>query len=366
MRPALVLLALLLLVAAPLGAATNGPAVEGVDRSRLLPPAGAEVGPYANAGYRLSLEEGAVHIEVDASPLGSESRFQPPKARRAEDQLDAVTRLALSITTGARTDYEAVSRILTWVARNLAYELDRSQAQDPESVLERRSAYCTGIARTTVALVRAVGLEAREVAGFVVGDGEGGPNGFHRWVEIRLPDVGWVFSDPLYSHHYVPANYLRLGSEKLVPSAGTEALLLERQDGLVATDIYPGSVPGVRTRRNTDRRWAAALHVEVDRHSQGLVILESSRTRWRHSLVRGTATFLGLDPGRYRLKLMIAGLGVFERQLEVSGRQRRTLFLSPADAGDSSESTPSPARPGTADEIRGKAGSEAGVSKSPE
>lgn len=313
----------------------GGLAVEGIDRARVLAPAGASIESYSNLGYRLRVEDGEARIEVDASPVGSRSRFEPPAEPESGD---AIGRLAHSVTTGARTDYEAVNRVLTWVARNIEYRLDRQQSQEATAVLERRTAYCTGVARLTVALVRALGLEAREVAGFVVGESAEGPRGFHRWIEVRFPDVGWVFSDPLYSHHYVPANYLRLSSETLVPDEGMEGLLLARQNTVVPIDIYPGSIPGIRSRRNTDRRWAAALHVEVEsRRTRGLAILEGNSHRWRHSLVEGTATFLGLDPGSYRLRLMIAGHGVVERRLEVFGRQRTTIFLGSDE--------PDPARP---------------------
>ncbi|MCG8460961.1 MAG: transglutaminase-like domain-containing protein, partial [Holophagales bacterium] len=204
----------------------TGLAVEGVDRSRLLPPAGAEVSPYRNTGYRLRLIDGEASVEVEATPLGSTSRFDAPDLG---DSTEPIARLAATVATGARTHYEAVSRILTWVARHIEYRLDRQEPQDALSVLDRRSAYCTGIARTSVALLSALGIEAREVAGYVVADGLDGPQGYHRWIEVRLPDVGWVFSDPLYSHHYVPANYLRLASERLRVSDGVEALLLERR-----------------------------------------------------------------------------------------------------------------------------------------
>ncbi len=67
-----------------------------------------------------------------------------------------VERLASSLTAGAETHYEAVSRILGWVSRHLEYELDRSQPQTAEAVLDRRSGYCTGVARLTVALLEKI------------------------------------------------------------------------------------------------------------------------------------------------------------------------------------------------------------------
>jgi transglutaminase-like putative cysteine protease len=89
--------------------------------------------------------------------------------------------------------------------------------QDAPTVLRRRTAYCTGTARLAVALLTAVGIEAREVPGYVyasAGSDDVRP-GFHRWIEVRYPDRGWAFSDPLASQHFVPATYLRLAAESL-------------------------------------------------------------------------------------------------------------------------------------------------------
>ena len=220
-------------------------AVRGVDETTLLIPAGVRVEPYENSGYRLEVEDSTARIHVEASPLGSRQPFSlahlsPSRAPGAQ--------LARAVTADAVTRYEAVSRILGWVAANVRYDLDRALAQDATSVLERRSAYCTGIARLTVALLDALAIPAREVAGYVVGSSPGSERaGFHRWVEIFYDDRGWVFADPLASHHLVPATYLRLASSTIesdIPGPGP-ALLLSRADGLERLDLRSPSPAGV-------------------------------------------------------------------------------------------------------------------------
>lgn len=319
------LLALPVAAAALDGPALSGLAVEGADSTRLLPPAGALVTEYRNNGYRLwRLPDGEVRVEVETTPLGSRHPFRPPAVRKLDDRLQ---RLALGVTADASTRYEAVSRILNWVARNISYSLDRDQAQSAEAVLARRSGYCTGIARLTVALLAAVDIEAREVAGYVLGGTvESGPGqGFHRWIEVNYPDRGWVFSDPLVSHHWVPATYVRLGSERLDPAVGVEGLLIERNNRIESADLYPGGVLGVRARRNSDRQLAGSLSVRLEDHADGLAVLEGGGARRTHVLVAGAATFVGLDPGSYKLRLNVAGLPPIERQIEMNGRERLKL-----------------------------------------
>lgn len=328
----------------PVAAAGAGFAVEGVDRSRLLAPAGAHITPYSNTGYRLEVVGDEVRVEVDASPLISQSRFQPlkgetrPRDRESQKgplgqrQLappgeDAVSRLARGVTAGAETQYEATSRILGWVARHIEYNLDRQQPQDSGAVLERRSGYCTGVARLTVSMLESVGIESREVAGYVVGGGGRGPQGYHRWIETFLPDRGWVFSDPLSTHHYVPATYIRLGSEMVVPEQGMEGLLLERRDEVDTVDVFPLAAPGVTARRNSERQLAATLSVRLEDQSHGIAVLTGRSSRMTHALVDGGTTFVGLDPGNYELRLLVPGRGVLERQVDLPGLIRKTLSL---------------------------------------
>jgi hypothetical protein len=322
----------------------DGLAIEGRDVARLLPPKGALVTAYENNGYRLRWQGDEVVVEVTAAPLESRAAYrQPgrqldgPRKDAGREPEDPLARLALRVTTGAKTQVEAASRLLNWVARNIEYSLDRDAPQSASAVLERRSGYCTGISRLTVALLQAAGIRSREVAGYVFGRTSGRaaapPSGFmpaegyHRWIEIHYPDVGWVFSDPLTSHNWVPANYLRLGSEQLDLGSGVEGLLLERQDQISPVDLYPGGALGVRARRNSDRQLAGALSVQVEDFEVGLASLEGVGLRRNHSLIRGTATFVGLDPGQYRLRLQVAGLPAYEREIAVVGRERLTLSV---------------------------------------
>ena len=293
-------------------------------------PAGARIEDYENAGYRLRVRGGEARVEVDVSALASRSRFEPP--RRAASAADRgstsrdVDRLARSLTAGADSRYEAISRVLGWVARSIAYDLDRGEPQDAVAVLRRRSGYCTGVARLTVALLEAAGIPAREVAGYVVDPDPGGRGGYHRWIEAYLPDRGWVFSDPLRSHHYVPATYLRLAAEELGPERGTEGRLLERRQILAVVDPYRHGVPGITARRNSERQLAAVLRVRVEGSGSGLAELTGASQRRTRPLVDGAAVFVGLAPDSYRLRLTLPG-GVVERPVELPDRVRKSLSL---------------------------------------
>ena len=319
------LLAALAPLLAPGAARAQALAMAGADRARLVLPPAAAVEPYANAGYRLRVDGRTASVEVALAPLRSRVPFSLPSAR---PDGDAIARLARAVTHGASTRYEAASRLLGWVASNVRYELDRSAPQDAPSVLARRRAYCTGVARLTVALLQVVGIPAREVPGFLAAPpGAGVPEGYHRWVEVFFEDVGWVFSDPLLSHHYVPATYVRLASETLRGGAAGEGRLLDREDHRQAVDLFVEMPPGVSLRRNSPLQRAAALTVSVGGSLEGVARLEGGGESRTRPLEGGASTFLGLEPGVYRLRIEVPGRSPLEKQITLRARVAARVHL---------------------------------------
>ncbi len=315
---------LVVVLATPVGAV--GVAVEGRDWARIQLPAAALVEPYQNSGYRVSIRNGVAEIEVELAPLASRDPFRRPR----EMGDDAVGQLARRLLADASSRYEAVSRVLSWVSREIEYDLDREQPQDPEAVLVRRSGYCTGIARLVVSLLERAEIPAREVAGLVVSGPAGEPSVlYHRWVEIEYSDRGWVFSDPMSFHNYVPAHYVRLASEELLPQPERDpAILRDRLDQRKVVDLAPLSPSGVSTRRNSDRQLAGSLAVQVEGGQSGVAVLEGQGKRLIKALVAGQSTFVGLEPGEYRLTVMIDGEEPLERELVFHDYVREAVVLS--------------------------------------
>ncbi len=299
-------------------------ALEGVDEVGALAPAAAHIEPYENAGYRIWLDGDTVRVRVDNAHLESRAPFVPQPA----DPTDRVQALAASLTQQADTRYDATSAILNWVARNIRYDLDRTAPQSAEAVLQRRSGYCTGIARLTVELLRALAIDAREVAGYVLGDGPGDVRGYHRWIEVHYGASGWAFSDPISSHHFVPATYVRLASDVLDLSRPKEALLLSRHRNLHARDVYPGAPAQVRARKNTDHQVAGAIRVRVEGAVRGAALLRHGPTTRRTELRSGSASFTGLEPGDYRLEVHLHDGRVLSRTLRLKKRIRADISMN--------------------------------------
>jgi hypothetical protein len=322
-----------LLGALPSAAGAQAVVFAGSDEVKLELPAGVLVEGYENAGYRLAVDAGVATVNVALTPLRSRQPFALPAAT---SPTDPVTPLARAIAAGAATRYDAVTEVLQWVGRNVEYDLDRAAPQDAPAVLARRSGYCTGIARLTVALLRALEIPARDVPGFVVAAPAAGmPAGFHRWVEVRYDDVGWVFSDPLVSLHYVPATYVRLASEGLLPEAEMQpGRLLARRDGRLAVDIFSEASPRLTVRRNDVARRAAALRVTVDGAGAGRAVLEGRGTRRIRSLQGGESTFVGLEPGSYLLRVEVEGASPSLKRVILRDRVWGAVHVTAPEAAD--------------------------------
>ncbi len=329
-------------VAGPIEA--TGVALAGTDATRVELLGELPLRSYRNLGYRLSVnstgtERRFAHVNVELTPLESSASFKLPPLRNTEP--DRFEVLARAVTAGSGTHYQAVSRILAWVSRHVRYELDRSQPQTAEAVLARRSGYCTGIARVTVALLQAVGVEAREVPGIVVVPTPA-DSYFHRWVEIYYPQRGWAFSDPLSSHHHVPATYVPLANEQVStailvddaagPSVAVPVSLVWRDDRRQEIDIYHAAAPGVAARRNSDLQHAAALLVSVAEAADATVLLVGGGLRRQLQLQHGRGTFVGLAPGRYRLEVHDRYDQPIVRELSLPGIVRHALYLSSSPA----------------------------------
>ncbi|MDB4950829.1 MAG: hypothetical protein JWM27_3478 [Gemmatimonadetes bacterium] len=136
-------------------------------------------------------------------PYPSEGAFLQLPALSPE-----VKRLADSITAGERgrvAKVEAVRGYFT--GGRFRYTLDLP-ANALDATLEgflfhRRAGHCEYFSTAMTVLLRAEGIPAREVNGFLGGDwNEAGKylavtgNDAHAWVEVWFPDVGWVSFDP--------------------------------------------------------------------------------------------------------------------------------------------------------------------------
>jgi protein-glutamine gamma-glutamyltransferase len=119
----------------------------------------------------------------------------------------AVIELSDSLTRGHATRFDRVRAVERWLQQEFRYtlELPRSarEATLEAFLRQRRAGHCEYFSTAMVVMLRAAGIPARNVTGFLGGEWSrsGGylavtGNQAHSWVEVWFPELGWVPFDP--------------------------------------------------------------------------------------------------------------------------------------------------------------------------
>ena len=103
---------------------------------------------------------------------------------------------------GPTDTWEMLTQITKAIQRDIVYRARPEEGvQDPVQTLLTRSGSCRDMAILMMEAVRALGLAARFVSGYLYapnsdGAGNVGGGATHAWVQVYLPGAGWVEFDP--------------------------------------------------------------------------------------------------------------------------------------------------------------------------
>jgi transglutaminase-like putative cysteine protease/glutamine cyclotransferase len=101
--------------------------------------------------------------------------------------------------------YWIARKLFNHVIENIEYELVGGWNVAP-TVLKRGTGSCSEYSFVYIALCRAAGLPARYAGSVVIrGDDASSDEVFHRWVEVYLPNYGWIPIDPSGGDYDYPA-----------------------------------------------------------------------------------------------------------------------------------------------------------------
>ncbi|AWV89675.1 transglutaminase TgpA family protein [Bradymonas sediminis] len=123
--------------------------------------------------------------------------------------------LAEQVSRGAETPYEKAEAIVAHLSTSYGYTTDLPPVRDDEPiesfVFDTKQGHCEYFASTAVLMLRARGVHARLVTGFLGGawNSMGGYLGVrqgdaHAWAEVYVPNYGWVPIDPTPAADVLP------------------------------------------------------------------------------------------------------------------------------------------------------------------
>ncbi|GAB6860520.1 DUF3488 and DUF4129 domain-containing transglutaminase family protein [Haloplanus litoreus] len=144
---------------------------------------------------------------------------------------DRVADRAAAVTADAETPYDKAAAIEAYLESNKRYSLtvERPEGDVADAFLfEMDAGYCTYYATTMVTMLRAEGVPARFVTGYTSGervdDGEYVVRGLdsHAWVQVYVPDEGWVRFDPTPAAPRESAERTRITDARQSGEAGVD------------------------------------------------------------------------------------------------------------------------------------------------
>jgi len=343
----------------------------------IVNPLGVEFLPrYTNSSYsQRVLQEDQFSkrllVEINLGPLNSRTPFPIPLQQLPWETRSflgpgkdipvnevAIVGQAKQLTQNAGTVHEAASAIFNWIVDTHTYDAGRNTPQDGRSVFYNKRGSCVGYTNLAIAMLRGIGIPARYAHGYLPPGYDWGISkkywgvqisggGYHGWVEVYYPDVGWTFSDLLHSKNFVdPFHILRyidginlnlrnLRGGSLDVEEATTFTIFREENTTMAIDQLPSPRKDILARKTGAQQFGTIYGLIKDASGKpvpkGAVILWEGNRGKVIPFEKGLYSLLGLESGTYRVTIRIEGYGEVEKSLQATKGEVMNLdvFLPP-------------------------------------
>lgn len=130
---------------------------------------------------------------------------------------------------------EAIASLSARIHADFAYAPGSTSVSTPlQEAFARRQGVCQDFAHVAIACLRALGLPARYVSGYLETDPPPGRqkltgvDGSHAWLSVYVPDAGWIAVDP--------TNDQFVGGRHVVTAVGRDYSDVPPMNGVIYTD----------------------------------------------------------------------------------------------------------------------------------
>jgi transglutaminase-like putative cysteine protease len=176
----------------------------------VLDQTGSLFNPMAN-NFKVRYEGTSYLPLLSPSELRKSLSLYPEAIRQTYLQLPSldprIQELANQITASSDNEYDKAANIKTYLMTHYSYTLNLSgpRSGDPLAnfLFVRRAGNCEYFASAMTVMLRAVGIPARYVTGFLPGEYNDLAGDYiirasdaHAWVEVYFPSYGWITFDP--------------------------------------------------------------------------------------------------------------------------------------------------------------------------
>ena len=181
--------------------------------------------------------------------------------------------LAQSVTAGATNAYDKVEALIAWIGSHTRYSTDipplpAGADSVNEFLFGNRVGFCEQISTALAVMLRTLGINAREVVGYVPGSYnpitdlyDVRANDAHAWVQVWFPGYGWQSFDPTAA---VPLTNPSPGGTALNDVGHALSRIPPVTGGLAVTGAGVVALL-LRWRRSRPRTWHARVVREMER-----------------------------------------------------------------------------------------------------
>lgn len=170
--------------------------------------------------------DGSYHLTIRSVPGAKVLPEEKKEALASTPDINSsdptIVAMAKTLTADSKTDREKVAVLNHWVFENLDKSLS-TNLSTASQVLAHKTGDCTEHTILLLALLRAVNIPARELAGLVYLDGDFSAFGWHAWTEVAV-DGYWVQVDPSWDELVGNATHINLGLDDGMANLGTMTL----------------------------------------------------------------------------------------------------------------------------------------------
>jgi hypothetical protein len=220
-------------------------------------------------------------------------------------------------------------------------------------------------------MLRSLGIPARYAHGYLPPGYEWGISkkywgvqisggGYHAWIEVYYPDVGWTFSDLLHSKNFVdPFHIVRyIDGINLNPrnvrggtldvEEATTFTIFKEENSTLAIDQFSQPKKDILARQSGKQQFGTIYGLIKD--PSGKPVLKGSVVLWEGiqgkviAFEKGLYTLLGLEDGTYRLTVKADGHGEVEKKLQATKGEVKNIDIVLPSASPSPASSPSPSK----------------------
>ncbi|MDX9857902.1 MAG: transglutaminase-like domain-containing protein [candidate division Zixibacteria bacterium] len=152
---------------------------------------------------------GAPPFPPDFTATDSLWKYLQPQEMIESDDPSLIAK-AQELTAGSRDSWEAVTRLSSWVNKEIGYDLPGGVTA--LKTYETRLGECGSHSNLVAAFCRAVGIPARCVFGCIYVPTHGGAFGQHAWNEVFMGEAGWIPIDATVDEvTFVDCSHIRIG-----------------------------------------------------------------------------------------------------------------------------------------------------------